>query len=361
MKKTTPSDLALTSDTDPTSAVDAAWGAVGQRFDRFCLVAGVAALSGMMEDDVQALAGNAHARSADQPGYRCGRTKGRLGLHGGKVALARPRMRSQATRQELPLPSWRQAAAAGRLEEWATSPMLINVATREFGRAVRLPEAGISTDAGSGLSKAAVSRRFEALTEARPAEWMASDPSQFDLPVVQVDGLHMDDTLRTAASIPSAWSRQPPRTPRRFKPCWTTCSSAGSTRRSAGCSSSMARGVDGARGRWREGPGQGDPPDLRGRHPDPALPDPQGPQHHRPERARASRRCPPCSPASPGDRRCRPGRAAAAQSGAPARGRGAGRGDEQPRGARQDPDRHPPGPAARVAPVARRQSTSASR
>ena len=37
--------------------------------------------------------------------------------------------------------------------------VLISVSTRKFGRAVRLPEAG--------LSKSAVSRRFKALTEAR--------------------------------------------------------------------------------------------------------------------------------------------------------------------------------------------------
>jgi hypothetical protein len=39
MKKTTTSDLALTSRTDLTSAVDAAWDGVGQSFDQFCLIA----------------------------------------------------------------------------------------------------------------------------------------------------------------------------------------------------------------------------------------------------------------------------------------------------------------------------------
>lgn len=50
------------------------------------------------------------------------------------------------------------------------SLMLIDVSTRKFGRAVRLPEAGVSTAAGSGLSKSAVSRRFTALAEARLCE-----------------------------------------------------------------------------------------------------------------------------------------------------------------------------------------------
>lgn len=201
MKKITTSDLALTSHTDLTSAVDAAWDGVGQSFDQFCLIAGVAALSEMLDDDVKALAGDAHARNADKPGYRWGRTKGRVGFHGGKVALERPRVRSKATGKELPLPSWQEAAEGGWLKEWAMSLMLMNVATRKVGRAVRLPEAGISADAGSGLSKSAVSRRFKALTEARLAEWMSSDLSQLDLLVIQIDGLHMDDNLLMIGAV----------------------------------------------------------------------------------------------------------------------------------------------------------------
>ena len=99
MKKTMTSELALTSHTDLTSAVGAAWGAVGQSFDQFCLMAGAAALSEMLEDDAKALAGDAHARCADKPGYRWGRTKGRLGFHGGKVAVAPPSRPSRGSRR----------------------------------------------------------------------------------------------------------------------------------------------------------------------------------------------------------------------------------------------------------------------
>ena len=47
-------------------------------------------------------------------------------------------------------------------------------------RAVRLPEAGVPAEAGSGLSKSAVSRRFKALTQARLEEWMACVLSDVD-------------------------------------------------------------------------------------------------------------------------------------------------------------------------------------
>jgi hypothetical protein len=64
--------------------------------------------------------------------------------------LERPRVRSKSTGRELPLPSGQEAAEGGWLEEWPMSLMLKYVATRKFGRAVRLPEAGISAAAGSG-------------------------------------------------------------------------------------------------------------------------------------------------------------------------------------------------------------------
>lgn len=97
---------------------------------------------------------------------------------GSKVELERPRVRSKATGKEMPLLSWQEAAW---LDEWAINLMLRNVAIRKFGRAVRLPKAGVPSQDGSGLSKSAVSRCFKALTEARMGEWMASDLSHIDL------------------------------------------------------------------------------------------------------------------------------------------------------------------------------------
>ncbi|WP_136656239.1 IS256 family transposase, partial [Nitratireductor sp. XY-223] len=93
------------------------------------------------------------------------------------------------------------AAEGGYLQQWAMNLMLMNVSTRKFGRAVRLPEAGVPAAAGAGLSKSAVSRRFKALTEARLAEWMASDLSELDLLVIQIDGLHLDDNLLMIGAV----------------------------------------------------------------------------------------------------------------------------------------------------------------
>src|SRR6202521_3470138 len=73
--------------------------------------------------------------------------------------------------------------------------MLINVSTRKFGRAVRLPAGDVPAPKGTGVSKSAVSRRFVALSAERMAEWMAADLSKLDLLIIQIDGMHMDDDL----------------------------------------------------------------------------------------------------------------------------------------------------------------------
>ena len=176
-ENTTPS-LGLSSRNELTSAVNEAIQTVGQSFENLCLLAGVKALTTMMDDDVNELAGEAYERNSGKPGYRWGRAKGRVGFHGGKVEIERPRVRSKATGAEMPLPSWQEAAEAGWLEEWATSMMLMNVATRKMNPAMRLPEAGVPSGKGSGLSRSAASRRFKVLTEERMAEGMSSDLSE---------------------------------------------------------------------------------------------------------------------------------------------------------------------------------------
>src|SRR5262249_1585537 len=100
-----------------------------------------------------------------------------------------------------PLPSWEQAVKEAWLGRWAMNLMLINVSTRKFRRAVRLPEGDVPAQAGSGVSKSAASRHFVALSAARMREWMASDLSNLDLLVVQIDGIHMTGELVLVGAI----------------------------------------------------------------------------------------------------------------------------------------------------------------
>ncbi len=185
---TMPSSLAL------VPSLEAAWQAVDSSFERFCLSAGIGAIERMLCEDAKQLAGAPHSRGGGRVGYRWGRTKGKIGFHGGKVAVHRPRVRS-LDGHEVALPTWTTAQAEDWLGRWAMNLMLINVSTRKLRRAVRLPEGDLPVIAGDGTSKSAASRRFVALSAERLAEWMASDLSKLDLLVVQIDGLHIGNDL----------------------------------------------------------------------------------------------------------------------------------------------------------------------
>jgi len=150
-------------------------------FERFCLTAGIATLSEMMEQDAASLCGGPRYERGDgRTAYRWGKTKGRVGFHGGTVEVDRPRVRA-TDGVELALPSWEAAQSEDFLDRWAMNLMLINVSTRKFRRAVRLPEGDVPAAKGCGVTKSAVSRRFVALTEAKLEEWMNSDLSKLDL------------------------------------------------------------------------------------------------------------------------------------------------------------------------------------
>jgi hypothetical protein len=119
-----------------------------------------------MEQDAVELCGPRYGHKDGKAAHRWGKTEGKIGFHGGKVSLARPRVRARDG-QEMVLPSWEAAQSEDLLGRWAMNLMLINVSTRRFGRAVRLPEGDIPAPAGAGVSKSAVSRRFVALSAAQ--------------------------------------------------------------------------------------------------------------------------------------------------------------------------------------------------
>lgn len=208
MTKTTTSSLAI-SRSLPTLAE--ALDDVEKSFDRFCLTAGMQAFEQMLEEDAVELCGARYQRGAGRVGYRWGAAAGPTAFHGGKVAVRRPRVRSLEEGREVALPSWQAAVAEDWLGKWAMNLMLINVSTRKYGRAVRLPEGDLAAAAGDGTSKSAASRRFVALSAARLAEWMASDLSQLDLLVIQIDGLHVaeDIVLVSAIGIDSEGKKHP--------------------------------------------------------------------------------------------------------------------------------------------------------
>jgi putative transposase len=184
----------------PLPNLEMAWRDVDSSFERFCLTAGIGAIEQMMREDAQQLTGAWHRRGGGRVGHRWGTTAGKIGFHGGKVTVHRPRVRSFDGR-EAALPTWTAAQAEDWLGRWAMNLMLINVSTRKLRRAVRLPEGDLPVIAGDGTSKSAASRRFVALSAERLAAWMASDLSKLDLLVIQIDGLHIGNDLVLVAAL----------------------------------------------------------------------------------------------------------------------------------------------------------------
>ena len=183
-----------------TLRMEEAWQAVDACFGRFCLTAGIEALQAMMVADVEDLCGERHARGPKRRGHRWGRTQGTVGYHGGKVDVVRPRVRGRDG-DELVLPSWAAATAEDWLGKTAKNLMLIGVATRKIGRAVRLPEGRLRQVDGDGTSKSAASRRFVALSQERMEAWLKSDLSKLDLLVIQIDGLHVAEDIVLIGAI----------------------------------------------------------------------------------------------------------------------------------------------------------------
>src|SRR5580700_9902750 len=96
-------------------------------FDRFCLAAGMQALQGLMEEDAVAICGNRYERHSQRQGRRWGTIPGKIGYHGGRIDLDRPRLRDRKGRTEIDVPSWTTAAHEDWLGAWAMNQMLINV------------------------------------------------------------------------------------------------------------------------------------------------------------------------------------------------------------------------------------------
>src|SRR3954451_15358590 len=72
------------------SGVEEAWRDVGASFERLCLTAGIATLADMMERDAADLCGPRYGREDGRRGHRWGQAAGKLGFHGGKMAIERP-------------------------------------------------------------------------------------------------------------------------------------------------------------------------------------------------------------------------------------------------------------------------------
>jgi putative transposase len=145
-----------------------ALGNIEHSFFELCIGAGQQVLASMMEQDREDLCGPRWKRDPDRKAGRAGTTQSEVTLGGRRIAMARPRVRSQAG-HEMELPSFAFIASRDPLDRQALDAVACGVSTRKYARSLdRLPE---EVDERS-VSKSSVSRRYVAMTTKQMTVWL---------------------------------------------------------------------------------------------------------------------------------------------------------------------------------------------
>ncbi len=156
---------------------------VREAFHGLCITTGLQVLEAMMEGDREDLCGPKGRHQVERPAWRGGSVASQVTLGGREVAV--PRLRVRSTDGELPLPSFRWAAATDPLDERTLAAVAAGVSTRRYaGTLDPLPDEVTER----GTSRSAVSRRFVALSAKRLGSFLKRPLGELDLRVVCIDG-----------------------------------------------------------------------------------------------------------------------------------------------------------------------------
>jgi putative transposase len=108
------------------------------------------------------------------------------------VGVKRPRVRAADGSGELPVAAYELFSQTEVLGRLALERMLGGLSTRRYPVGLE-PVGTQATQAASGTSKSAVSRRFVAMTHTALAELLAADLSGLDLVCLLIDGVHFGE------------------------------------------------------------------------------------------------------------------------------------------------------------------------
>jgi transposase-like protein len=154
--------------------------------------AGLQVMGTLMEESVTALAGPKGKHNPDRAAVRHGHEQGSVTLGGRRVVVQRPRVRAADGSGELPVAAYQLFSGTELLGRLALERMLGGLSTRRYGLGLE-PVGTQATQAASGTSKSAVSRRFVAMTHTALAELLAADLSGLDLVCLMIDGVHFGE------------------------------------------------------------------------------------------------------------------------------------------------------------------------
>jgi len=162
---------------------------IERSFFDLCIDAGQQVLASMMEQDREDLCGARWKRDPERRAGRAGTTQSEVTLGGRRIAIRRPRARSQEG-EELSLPSFGFASSRDPLDRHTLDAVACGVSARKYARSLdRLPE---DIDERS-VSRSSVSRRYVAMTTKQLTTWLTKPLGDRHFPIVMIDGIILGD------------------------------------------------------------------------------------------------------------------------------------------------------------------------
>ena len=164
---------------------------VGLEEDYFslCVRSGDAALRAMMEEDRTELCGPKWGRGSTREVRRAGTTRSEVTLGGRRVAITRPRVRTN-TGAEVGLPTFAWAANRDPLDRTTLGAVSAGVSTRGYAHTLEPLPRGVEERA---TARSSVSRRFIAMSAAKLHEWLNAPLEDVALEAILIDGIHFAD------------------------------------------------------------------------------------------------------------------------------------------------------------------------
>lgn len=143
---------------------------------------GVVLAQGLLEDEVETLAGQSYQRSAERECYRWGHERGYVLFGGMKAPVLRPRVR-KVGQGEVTLERYKLLQSDGSRQRAVLNRVLAGVTARRYEKAVE------DFCEGYGVAKSSVSRTFIRASKQALKELCERDLSQLELVAIIIDGI----------------------------------------------------------------------------------------------------------------------------------------------------------------------------
>ncbi len=166
-----------------------AFANIERSFFDLCIDAGQQVLAAMMEQDREDLCGPRWKRDPDRKAGRAGTTRSEVSLGGRRIAIGRPRVRSQEG-EELGLPSFAFASSRDPLDRHTLDAVACGVSTRKYARSL---DTLAEETRERSVSRSSVSRRYVAMTTKQMTKWLTTPLEDRHFPIVMIDGIHLGD------------------------------------------------------------------------------------------------------------------------------------------------------------------------